>query len=385
MHLIAIVVYAAAAAILGSSVGPSLDPGRGGSHVFTAVFFVGFALVHEVYARVRAEAAARDDRERNQQALDERWRHAEAALDEMRDRIEGLNREGDARRSNDMAVLKTLLGQLADRLGANLSTGVAGSDGGKQASDADIRRVLRDALEENRVDLYLQPVVSLPQRHSRFYECYSRIRDGAGQVIAPDRYIALATENGLIATVDNLLLLRCVQLIRRLQRQHRDVGFFVNLSLDSISDGSFFDQFLFFLESNAELADRMVFEFAQADLARHGAAASAKLARMADLGYSFSLDQVTDLDLDCARLAEQNFRFVKIEAERLVTAGGPTANPDGTGERLTRLKTELARHQIDLIAEKVEAEKTVVDLLDLEVDYAQGWLFGEPRRSREAG
>lgn len=372
VHLIAIVGYAAAAVVFGSFMGASLDPGRGGTYIFSAVFFLGFALLHEVYARTRAQAAGRAARASDNRAVAGRCRDTEAALDEMRRHIEGLNHEDREQRSNDMAVLKTLLGQLAERLGANLD---AGTGSGAVAAEADIRRVLHEALEANRVDLYLQPVVSLPQRRGRFYECYSRIRDESGQVIASERYITLAAEHGLIATVDNLLLLRCVQLIRRQRRQRRDVGFFVNLSLDSISDGSFFEQFLSFLESNIELSDRMVFEFAQGDLLRHAADAPAKLARMADLGYSFSLDQVTSLDIDCSWLAKQNFRFVKIEAYRLLAGG----------DHLNRLKAELAHHQIDLIAEKVETERTVVDLLDLDVDYAQGWLFGEPRRSREDG
>ena len=46
-------------------------------------------------------------------------------------------------------------------------------------------------------------------------------------------------------------------------------------------------------------------------------------------------------------------------------------------------KKLLARHGLNLIAERVEDEKTVVQLLDYAVDYAQGYLFGEPRAVRE--
>ena len=46
-------------------------------------------------------------------------------------------------------------------------------------------------------------------------------------------------------------------------------------------------------------------------------------------------------------------------------------------------KRLLARHGLNLIAERVEDEKTVVQLLDYAVDYAQGYLFGEPRAVRD--
>jgi cyclic-di-GMP phosphodiesterase TipF (flagellum assembly factor) len=42
------------------------------------------------------------------------------------------------------------------------------------------------------------------------------------------------------------------------------------------------------------------------------------------------------------------------------------------------------RYGVELIAEKVEQERQVVDILDLEVGFAQGHLFGEPRAIRDA-
>ena len=43
----------------------------------------------------------------------------------------------------------------------------------------------------------------------------------------------------------------------------------------------------------------------------------------------------------------------------------------------------VANGYVSIIAERVEDEKTVVQLLDYSVDYAQGFLFGEPRAVRE--
>ena len=49
--------------------------------------------------------------------------------------------------------------------------------------------IVREALTENRVDLYLQPIVALPQRRTQFYESFSRLRDETGQLpIAPTRF-----------------------------------------------------------------------------------------------------------------------------------------------------------------------------------------------------
>jgi cyclic-di-GMP phosphodiesterase TipF (flagellum assembly factor) len=39
---------------------------------------------------------------------------------------------------------------------------------------------------------------------------------------------------------------------------------------------------------------------------------------------------------------------------------------------------------VQLIAEKVESERQVIDILELDIPYGQGHLFGEPRAIREA-
>ena len=47
--------------------------------------------------------------------------------------------------------------------------------------------------------------------------------------------------------------------------------------------------------------------------------------------------------------------------------------------------SELARrYGLEVIAEKVEAERQIVDILELDVSLGQGHLFGEPRAIKEA-
>ncbi|MFM8992547.1 MAG: EAL domain-containing protein, partial [Alphaproteobacteria bacterium] len=143
--------------------------------------------------------------------------------------------------------------------------------------EGEVLSLVRHGLREGRVDLYVQPIVSLPQRKHRFYECFSRIRDADGNVMGPDRYLAAAEREGLIGAVDNMLLFRCVQLVRRIHKANREVGVFANISEHSIADQRFFRDFANFVADNRELAPYLVFEFAQAHVARHGAAVMLEL------------------------------------------------------------------------------------------------------------
>jgi cyclic-di-GMP phosphodiesterase TipF (flagellum assembly factor) len=44
----------------------------------------------------------------------------------------------------------------------------------------------------------------------------------------------------------------------------------------------------------------------------------------------------------------------------------------------------MRRYGVELIAEKVENERQVVDILDLDIQLGQGNLFGEPRAIKDA-
>jgi cyclic-di-GMP phosphodiesterase TipF (flagellum assembly factor) len=52
-------------------------------------------------------------------------------------------------------------------------------------------------------------------------------------------------------------------------------------------------------------------------------------------------------------------------------------------QNLQLFKQELDRNGIDLIVEKIETQDQLVELLDLGIYFAQGYLFGEPRLSRK--
>jgi cyclic-di-GMP phosphodiesterase TipF (flagellum assembly factor) len=246
--------------------------------------------------------------------------------------------------------------------------------------EPEILSIVRSGLREGRVDVYVQPIVSLPQRRHRFYECFSRIRDADGNVVGPDRYLGGAEREGLIGAIDNMLLFRSVQLVRRIHRANRETGIFVNISEHSLADKRFFRDFAAFVAENKELAPYLIFEFAQAHVARHGAAVMLELERLARRGFRFSMDQVTDLDLDIDALAERQFRFIKVDARRLLQAARDEAAPLD----LRRFKASLDRNQIDLVVERIEDEQALLELLDYPIDFGQGYLFGEPRLAKTA-
>jgi cyclic-di-GMP phosphodiesterase TipF (flagellum assembly factor) len=245
-------------------------------------------------------------------------------------------------------------------------------------AEDEILDALREGLRENGVELALQPIVTLPQRKRRFFECFSRVRISDGRVLTPEQYLDIAEQHGLVTAIDNMQLFRCIQILRRIRKGNAGIGFFLNISAHTLADRDFFREFINMMAQNAELAPAIVFEFSQRAMETADDALLRDLERLAQLGYRFSLDQVTHFDLNPSQLSSHHFRFMKVEAERLIAA----ARAGALGEDPEEFKRMLDSFAIDLVADHIESEPMLLELLDMHLDFGQGYLFGEPRIAR---
>jgi len=241
-----------------------------------------------------------------------------------------------------------------------------------------IVELIGKAAEANRIELYLQPILALPHRAVRYYEALSRLRSENGDVIPAGDFIEVAESAGLLPKLDNLLVLRCVHVLRRLQMKNREIGLFCNIGAPTLSDTQFFRQFLDFLDANRALAKTLVFEITQKAYRAFGPLEHEAMAALAERGFRFSMDRVSDLRMEPKDLAARWIRFIKVPAALLLNPGA-AAHSDIHASDFSDL---LARFGIDLIAERIENERTLAELLDYDVKYGQGFLFSPPRAVR---
>ncbi len=317
-----------------------------------------------------------------------------ADLDAMGANLSRLEHAAEAhaeRRPEPQRVEAQLIDQLVDKLGQAMDARieevrrVAGPQSLRERGPIDI---VREALAENRIELHLQPIVSLPQRRTVFYEGFTRLKDVTGRVVLPNEFMPAADAAGLMRTIDNTLLFRCVQLVRRLAKQDRRVGIFCNLSPRSLSDDGFFPHFLAFMHENRDLAGALIFEISQAAFDARGAAEARAMGRLAELGFRFSIDKVADMGVDLVDLERAGVKFLKAQARVLIEQ----LIRDGVRPRSNIMReishrdvvAVLARHGVDLIAERIEDEAAVLEILEIEAPFAQGHLFGAPRAIKES-
>jgi cyclic-di-GMP phosphodiesterase TipF (flagellum assembly factor) len=384
-------IYLFGSAAVGGAVGLFAGIPTGGL-VGATLFLFALQVQSGIAARRNQRNAVREiaNLKRANAAIELALHQADSKMDEMQKAIEAKASAQGRKIVSELQVLESLMREFAGRISAKAQEEPAPEQIERRVQDSarsyldtlgepDLLETIRASLEENRVDLYLQPIVSLPQRKLRYYEALSRLRAEDGSVIMPAQYIKVAAPAGLMSVVDNLLLFRCVQIVRRLTQKNRDVGVFCNISGDTLTDTEFFPQFLEYMQHNRDLASQIVFEFGQDAVAKAGAKGEENLAFLANLGFALSMDHIETLAVDFARLKKIGFRHLKLRADTLLGGMGSARSAVGPED----FKKLLERHGLNLIVERVEDEKSVVQLLDYAVDFAQGYLFGEPRAVRD--
>lgn len=229
------------------------------------------------------------------------------------------------------------------------------------------------ALDGKTADLYLQPIVSLRNRDVIHYEAYLGIRDGKSEVIFQSEFIKLAKDPQVSVTLDNLLLFKCIQVIRRLGTRKSNMLFFCNISSLSLNDKYFFPKFVNFMLDNKGLASRLILQFTQKDVRKQSPSVWGSLATLSKCGYKFSMGDVDLFNNNLTELAAKNFHFVKIKTGML-----PAESIDRNN-----ITKAYKKQNIELILEKIMSEQGLSEILDCGVSAGQGKLFGRPLPSGE--
>ena len=246
------------------------------------------------------------------------------------------------------------------------------ADGPFRGMDPDaISQMIREAIAGNRIDIYLQPIVTLPQRKVRYYEALARMRMPDDRLLTAAEFLPQAEEAGLMPSIDYLITGRCVRVLRRLGAKNPNVGIFCNLSPATLSDRDGINQIVDFAEANRVLASTLIFELPYQAVHHAGAQENEALARLTDLGFKLSLDHVPDLRFDARELADHRCGFIKIGASVLLDRNSQAAADIHPAD----IAGLLSRNGVELIAEKIETEENVVDLLDFDLKFGQGNLF----------
>ncbi len=244
---------------------------------------------------------------------------------------------------------------------------------------------ITEACEEDRLELYFQPVVPIGDRteeHHRHYELLIRLRDEQGELIAPSQFIPAAERYNLMPTVDRWVIHRALaELAYRPEAPGVGAPYTlaINLSGNSLNDSKFLDFVIGELKAQ-ELPDGAIcFEITETAAISNLANVMSFMAALKELGCLFSLDDFGSGLSSLTYLKNLPVDYLKIDGHFI-----KNVTRDRVDESMVEAITKMASAMgIQTIAERVDSREVLEKLADIGVAFAQGHFIAVPRSVAE--
>ncbi|MBL8308230.1 MAG: EAL domain-containing protein [Rubrivivax sp.] len=239
-----------------------------------------------------------------------------------------------------------------------------------------LEQELREAIAGGQLVPFYQPIVDLSQRSVRSLELLCRWRHPVRGLLAPDKFIAVAEDSGLIGPLTMSLLDQACKDIAKFPGPWR-MSF--NVAPRQIQDETLVPQLLKILAANAVPPSRIDVELTETALVNDTARARSVILALKRAGMTVTLDDFGTGYSSLSYLAEMTFDKIKIDRSFVRTLHD---RPESAKivDAIVGLSRSLGVHTV---AEGVETEEQARALQRLGCTFAQGYLFGRPVRAAE--
>ncbi|CAN2532259.1 hypothetical+protein [Methylocapsa aurea] len=224
------------------------------------------------------------------------------------------------------------------------------------------------ALNERRVELAFQPIVSAQSGGTAFYEALLRVRLADGVIVVPGDILPIAEKSGLVRLLDQ----RVLELALTRLRADPSLHLSVNASVTTLHDPEWPEWLANATRVYSGVADRLTIEITETTLIDDFDKTRQLIIDCKRLGIKFAMDDFGAGHTSFRNLRLLDFDFVKIDG---VFIQNIIKSEDD--RFFVRTLTDLAKHLgLKIVAEWVEDEATAQLLRDWGVDFFQGSLFG---------
>jgi diguanylate cyclase (GGDEF)-like protein len=252
---------------------------------------------------------------------------------------------------------------------------------GRQATQrARAQRTLDSALDERRVVIHFQPLVTLGSGRIAGFEALARITERDGTILPPSDFIPVAEDSGLVVPLGaQVLALACHEARSWEPPGIADLSLTVavNLSPRQFGSGDLTEVVQRTLEAAGLPASCLHLELTETAIMDLHPDILRQLERIRDLGVEMGLDDFGTGYASLTHLRRLPLSFVKIDQSFVQGLG-----IDDEDERIVAAVVDLAANLgLRSIAEGVETEAQRDRLRGLGCDQAQGFLYAPPMPS----
>ena len=238
-------------------------------------------------------------------------------------------------------------------------------------------KLLNDAISNDQVKLYLQPIVPtshIPETRIKF-EVLLRVLDPDGNIVPSGDIIRIAEKYDRMQHLDLWVTERALTAIEQMDQRNVNATLSVNLSGNTLSSSNSLKQLVTLVESHQITAGSLCFEITETAAIANIEQVKHSMCELRALGCEFSLDDFGSGLSSFAYLQSLPVEYLKIDGsfvKNILT--------DNACRAIVSSFNTLG-HEMGMktVAEFVENRDIATTLTELEIDYLQGYYVGMPR------
>ncbi|HUS96014.1 MAG TPA: EAL domain-containing protein [Hyphomicrobiaceae bacterium] len=232
-----------------------------------------------------------------------------------------------------------------------------------------------DALTNESIDVFLEPILGLDDQRACHYEVSVRLKLQGGDVLDQAGYSEATRGSGLLPLIDAVKISHTKRLAVELTGRGRAGSFFSQVDGEALETKQFGDDVSAIMKGQGKIVARLVLAFSQQDVRQFTMAQWTSLEELKAQGFRFAVESVTDLDMDFEDLSLRGFAFAKLDAEVFIAG---LTSPDGHIPA-PDICQHLAGAGLTLIVQSIASERQLAEVLGFGVLFGQGALFGGAR------
>ncbi|WP_416355375.1 EAL domain-containing protein [Aureimonas phyllosphaerae] len=241
----------------------------------------------------------------------------------------------------------------------------------EEARRRDFERDLSEAIASNQLELWYQPLFSLPDRRLKGFEALVRWRHPERGLVSPAEFIPVAEECGLISAIGAWVI---DQACHQASQWPDELYMSINVSAVQLRSALLATQIDQALRRYALPASRIELEITETAIVENSEHLAVVLAGLRAIGVRIAMDDFGTGYSSLAHLRE--FKVDRIKIDRSFIAASQS---DAGSAAIVRAVVSMARElSIDTTAEGIEKEDQLASLQALGCGTAQGFLLGRP-------
>lgn len=252
----------------------------------------------------------------------------------------------------------------------------------KRIRHRQILYVVSDAIKNDEINMYYQPIYSLEQKKFTNAEALVRLKDeDTIGFISPEEFIPLSEKKGMIMPLSNLIFNHVFSFMSENNLKKKGVNHIeVNLSGLQSVDANLPKLMKSLLMKHNISPDSVNLEITESIAVTSGYMLKKNMDELRKFGCSFSMDDFGTGYSNLSRIAKADFEMIKIDKSLL----WPCFKEDGTeGTKNAKILLEnmismLLKIGRKIVVEGIETKEQFEYLEKLGITYAQGFYFSKP-------